>query len=237
MELSVAGFATCPFHQRALERAHELVASGAVARVDDRTFATRELYREWLFAEGHSLFPSDHPAARKHTSSPFVWTSDREGLRDFVGGCDDLLAMAAAAVSAGGTPAAGDRVHVAFKGSLKRDGSVFDSSEGRDPLAFVLGSGRVRSAAAQSPRPSVHPHGAAHSILFFFRPPHPRSQVIAGFEEAVAAMVVGERKTVELSPAQAYGERSEDALMSFPRSSAPEGPCALPTACAARSLA
>lgn len=36
----------------------------------------------------------------------------------------------------------GDRVHVHYKG-LFADQSVFDSSEGRDPLAFELGKGQV----------------------------------------------------------------------------------------------
>jgi peptidylprolyl isomerase len=36
----------------------------------------------------------------------------------------------------------GDTVRVHYTGHL-RDGSVFDSSEGQDPLAFVLGEGEV----------------------------------------------------------------------------------------------
>jgi len=36
----------------------------------------------------------------------------------------------------------GDNVKVHYKGSLD-DGSVFDSSEGREPLAFQVGSGQV----------------------------------------------------------------------------------------------
>lgn len=38
--------------------------------------------------------------------------------------------------------ATGDNVKVHYKGSLD-DGSVFDSSEGREPLAFQVGSGQV----------------------------------------------------------------------------------------------
>jgi len=36
----------------------------------------------------------------------------------------------------------GDSVKIHYKGSLE-DGTVFDSSEGRDPLGFTIGSGQV----------------------------------------------------------------------------------------------
>ena len=36
----------------------------------------------------------------------------------------------------------GDTVHIHYKGTLA-DGTVFDSSEGRDPLAFEVGSGQI----------------------------------------------------------------------------------------------
>ena len=49
--LSVAGFASCPFHQRALEAAHALVDAGKYGALDEQTFATREDFREWLFSE------------------------------------------------------------------------------------------------------------------------------------------------------------------------------------------
>lgn len=37
---------------------------------------------------------------------------------------------------------AGDTVHFHYTGTLS-DGSVFDSSEGREPLSFTLGSGQI----------------------------------------------------------------------------------------------
>lgn len=37
---------------------------------------------------------------------------------------------------------AGDTVHFHYTGTLK-DGSVFDSSDGREPLSFTLGSGQI----------------------------------------------------------------------------------------------
>lgn len=48
-------------------------------------------------------------------------------------------------------------------------------------------------------------------------------QMIAGFDEAVRGMAAGEIKTVRLSPADAYGEVSEDLIVEFPASQAPEG--------------
>jgi FK506-binding protein 2 len=37
----------------------------------------------------------------------------------------------------------GDRLHVSYRGTLQRDGSEFDSSYGRQPIAFELGRGMV----------------------------------------------------------------------------------------------
>ncbi len=82
----------------------------------------------------------------------------------------------------------GDTVAVNYRGTLD-DGTEFDSSEGRDPLTFVVGSG----------------------------------QVIAGFDDAVRGLTVGESRTVRIEPENAYGEYTEEAVIDFPADSAPEG--------------
>lgn len=57
-----------------------------------------------------------------------------------------LVLMAALVVGCAGASGAavGDRVQVHYTGSLD-DGSVFDSSEGREPLSFVIGDGTMIS--------------------------------------------------------------------------------------------
>jgi FKBP-type peptidyl-prolyl cis-trans isomerase 2 len=82
----------------------------------------------------------------------------------------------------------GDTVAVHYRGTLD-DGTEFDSSEGRDPLTFVVGSG----------------------------------QVIAGFDDAVRGLEVGESRTVRIEPEDAYGVYTEEAIIDFPADSAPEG--------------
>lgn len=80
----------------------------------------------------------------------------------------------------------GDTVRIHYTGTLS-DGSVFDSSEGRDPLEFTLGSG----------------------------------QVIPGFDAGVTGMTVGDKKTVEIPCADAYGEKNPDAQQDVPRAQIP----------------
>lgn len=82
----------------------------------------------------------------------------------------------------------GDLVTVNYTGSLD-SGEVFDSSAGRDPLEFRVGSGGV----------------------------------IAGFDQAVRGLAVGESVRVRMEPADAYGEHRDDLVLTFPRSQAPEG--------------
>jgi peptidylprolyl isomerase len=80
----------------------------------------------------------------------------------------------------------GDTVSVHYHGRLK-DGTTFDSSEGREPLQFSAGSG----------------------------------QVIKGFDDAVLDMAPGQKKTVQIPVTEAYGERSEDMIMEYPREEFP----------------
>jgi FKBP-type peptidyl-prolyl cis-trans isomerase 2 len=108
------------------------------------------------------------------------------------GGSDDAAGTSAASDGASGdsgrVAAAGDTVAVHYRGTLD-DGSEFDSSEGREPLTFQIGSG----------------------------------QVITGFDTAVTGMVVGETRTVRMTPDEAYGERSDDMIIDVPLSDLPEG--------------
>lgn len=75
----------------------------------------------------------------------------------------------------------GNHVKVHYTGKLT-DGTVFDSSEGREPLAFTLGEGSM----------------------------------IPGFEKGVLGMAEGDKKSVTLPPAEAYGERRDDLLIKVP---------------------
>jgi len=80
----------------------------------------------------------------------------------------------------------GDTVRVHYTGSLN-DGTTFDSSAGRDPLEFEIGSG----------------------------------QVIPGFERAAEGMTVGDRKTVRIACADAYGERDDSQVQQIERAQIP----------------
>lgn len=81
----------------------------------------------------------------------------------------------------------GDTIKVHYHGKLT-DGTTFDSSEGRNPLEFKVGSGMV----------------------------------IKGFDDGVMNMTVGEKKTINIPVAEAYGERQEENVMEFPKNRFPE---------------
>jgi peptidylprolyl isomerase len=80
----------------------------------------------------------------------------------------------------------GDKVSVHYQGRLT-DGSIFDSSAGREPLVFTVGAGHV----------------------------------IKGFDVAVIDMAPGQKKTVQIPAAEAYGERDESYVMEYPVSEFP----------------
>lgn len=80
----------------------------------------------------------------------------------------------------------GDTVQVHYTGTLT-DGTIFDSSEGRTPLEFTVGSG----------------------------------QVIKGFDEGVAGMNPGERKTINILVEDAYGPANEEMIFTLNRSDIP----------------
>lgn len=75
----------------------------------------------------------------------------------------------------------GKTAKVRYRGTLA-DGTVFDSTEGIEPLEFVVGSGAV----------------------------------IHGFDEAVAAMEAGEKRTVTIPAREAYGDYREDRIEHSP---------------------
>lgn len=46
-------------------------------------------------------------------------------------------------------------------------------------------------------------------------------QMIKGFDAAMPGMKVGEKKTINIAPADAYGEKNEDAIIEFPANQVP----------------
>lgn len=81
----------------------------------------------------------------------------------------------------------GDSVKVHYTGKYP-DGSIFDTSENREPLEFSLGQG----------------------------------QMIAGFEKAILGMEVGQQKTVNLSPEEAYGPVNPEMVFTMNRQEIPD---------------
>jgi FKBP-type peptidyl-prolyl cis-trans isomerase 2 len=75
----------------------------------------------------------------------------------------------------------GDTIKIHYHGRLT-DGTTFDSSEGRSPLEFTVGSGSV----------------------------------IKGFDDGVKGMSVGEKKTIEIPFAEAYGSEDPSMIVEFP---------------------
>lgn len=76
----------------------------------------------------------------------------------------------------------GDKVKVHYHGKLTT-GETFDSSAGREPLEFEVGSGSV----------------------------------IKGFDEGVTGMSVGEKKTINIPFAEAYGPLNPEMIIDMPK--------------------
>lgn len=81
----------------------------------------------------------------------------------------------------------GDTVRIHYTGKMT-DGSVFDSSEGRDPLEFVVGSGHI----------------------------------IKGLDVALPGMHAGDKKTVNIACADAYGPINPSMHQAVPRDAIPD---------------
>ncbi|TCP62317.1 peptidylprolyl isomerase [Rhodovulum bhavnagarense] len=81
----------------------------------------------------------------------------------------------------------GDKVRIHYTGTLA-DGTTFDSSQGREPLEFTVGSG----------------------------------EIIPGLDKALPGMSAGDRKTVEIPCAEAYGVHDPDACQAIPRAQVPD---------------
>ncbi len=48
-------------------------------------------------------------------------------------------------------------------------------------------------------------------------------QMIPGFDKGVEGMAIGDKKTINIIPAEAYGERVDDHVIPFPKQNIPEG--------------
>ena len=46
-------------------------------------------------------------------------------------------------------------------------------------------------------------------------------QMIKGFDDAMPGMTVGEKKTINIHPEHAYGEKNEQAIIEFPKANVP----------------
>jgi peptidylprolyl isomerase len=80
----------------------------------------------------------------------------------------------------------GDTVAIHYTGTLL-DGTQFDSSEGREPLEFEVGSGHI----------------------------------IPGLDAAMPGMEVGDKKTVKIASADAYGPLNPEMRQAVPREGIP----------------
>lgn len=78
-------------------------------------------------------------------------------------------------------------VKMHYKGTLN-DNSMFDSSEGKEPLEFVYGIGMI----------------------------------IPGLEKELAGLKAGDKKTIKVACADAYGEKNDQAVQEVPKDQFPQ---------------
>jgi peptidylprolyl isomerase len=98
-----------------------------------------------------------------------------------------LLAGLISGCGGGNKAKDGDTVKVEYTGRLD-DGTVFDTSEGREPLEFTIGSGSI----------------------------------IAGFENGVIGMGIGESKTITIPVEEAYGPSRSELIFTVSKGEFPE---------------
>ena len=107
-----------------------------------------------------------------------------------------------------------------------------DAQSAQGPAgATTDGASAQRRVAADGDSVTVHYHGTLDSGEVFdsSREREPLAfvvgagQVIAGFDAAVRGLAVGESVTVRLEPADAYGERRSDLLVTVSGEQAPAG--------------
>lgn len=48
-----------------------------------------------------------------------------------------------------------------------------------------------------------------------------KGQMIKGFDDAIPGMIIGEKKTINISPEDAYGQINDEALIEFPKKNVP----------------
>ena len=56
--ITVSGFATCPYLQKAIQVANDMVQHGMFSVLDDQTQPDRDAYKAWL-AQQSDLFPAN----------------------------------------------------------------------------------------------------------------------------------------------------------------------------------